>query len=90
MTAKASKAPKEPKERGLTGAQFPAGKLRRGAYLADILDRVQFKGETIFIERRGTVVAKLVPSNDSEAKVISDPYLELLDRKTPAPVKVKR
>ncbi len=71
------------------GSTFTTTQLSRGL-LSEVIDRVGLKGETIFITRKGQVIAKLVPSNNAEAKVISDPYLELLDRKTPAPVKVKR
>lgn len=71
------------------GSTFTTTQLSRGL-LSEVIDRVGLKGETIFIARKGRVIAKLVPSNDSEAKVISDPYLELLDRKAPPPVKGKR
>ncbi len=76
---------KRPPVRGLVGFRFTTSDLLKGA-LSDLIDRVGFKGETIYIERHGAVLAKLVPSNDGEAQVISDPYVDIHTRGVP-PVK---
>lgn len=44
--------------------------LSRG-YLSPALDRV-LKGETIFILRKGEVIAKLAPSTEEEAAEVAD------------------
>lgn len=56
--------------------EYSTTELSRGA-LSAVLDRVYFKRHTIFIKRKGQVIAKLAPSNSEEAKVVSDLYANL-------------
>lgn len=58
----------------------PASQLRRGLY--SVLNRVQFKGETLTIIRNGAVVGKLVPAG--EEVTVSDPTASLAPAATPA------
>jgi antitoxin (DNA-binding transcriptional repressor) of toxin-antitoxin stability system len=52
---------------------------------ADILDRVQHRGERFVIERRGKVVGKIVPETGRRRPLTGDDLCDILESAGPLP-----